>query len=147
MISSAQLPFILCELYITKFLLPYRDYTRRKATHILRKKSEAAVPARSTTQRQFDENQTISSRHPIKRQEHYKASQEQWKNTNVRFKILRRYIITIYQLNNIFVQLCYLCSMVGSQHAQQFKDSFFKGLKMTIMQGRNMQPIRINHTQ
>ena len=52
-----------------------QTFTKMKATHILRKKSEATVPARSTPQHQFDENQTVSCRYPIEwMTEHYKAS-------------------------------------------------------------------------
>jgi hypothetical protein len=56
------------QLYTTNIQLPYRDYTRRKATHILREKSDATVPARSTPKRQFDKYQPTSSRHHIRRQ-------------------------------------------------------------------------------
>ena len=48
------------ELYTTNILLPYRDNTRRKASHTLCGESEATVPARSTPQRQFDKHQKAS---------------------------------------------------------------------------------------
>jgi hypothetical protein len=118
MVRLAQLPFIGCELYTTKVLLPYRDYTRRKTTHILRKKSGATVPARSTPQHQFDENQTIISRHSIKRQYTKKLHRNDGRTpmSSLRFYAVT-YIITTYYLNNISVTCifsCYLCSMIGS---------------------------------
>jgi hypothetical protein len=97
----------------------HTNYTRRKATHILREKLEATVPVRSTPQRQVDEHQTISSRHPLRRENTTKLPRN---DGTPPMSILRfyadTYIITTH-LNNTSITciFSYLCSMTGSLHA------------------------------
>ena len=78
---------------------PHKDYTRWKATHILREKSEATVPARSTPQHQFDKHQTISCRHPIRRQDTTKLPRNDGRTpmSSLRF-YTDIYIITTYRI-------------------------------------------------
>ena len=78
---------------------PHKDCTRRKATHIISKKIRGDRPARSTRQRQFDKHQTISSRHPIKRQNTTKLHRKDGRTpmSSLRF-YTDIYIITTYRI-------------------------------------------------
>jgi len=62
------------------------------------KKSEATVPPHSTPQRQFDEHQTISSRHPIRRQNTTKLTRNNGRTpmSSLRFYADTYIIMTYY---------------------------------------------------
>jgi hypothetical protein len=102
------------------------------------KKSEATVPARSTRQRQFDEHQTIISRHPIRRRDTAKLPRNDGRTpmSSLRF-YADTYIITTYYLNStsvtcIFSYVIYVAWRNPSMH-NTLRPHLRKGLKMTHM--------------
>jgi hypothetical protein len=109
----------------------------RQSTYYV-KKSEAMVPARSTPQRQFDENQTISSRHPIRRQNTTNLPRNDGRTPTSSLRFYADiYIITTYYLKNTFVTctFSYVIYVQWWDPSMQstLRTHLCKGLKMTHM--------------